>query len=101
MPEILTGSIAGIVTLIVCLINNHFQAKSAQKSIELEREKVRQQHDDTRALIEYKLDELTKRVDLHNHVVERVYKLEKASEVQAEKISVANHRIEDLEKRKE
>lgn len=51
----------------------------------------------TRRLIEYKLDELSKRVDKHNNVVERTYKLEERTEIQEEKIKVANNRIKDLE----
>lgn len=51
----------------------------------------------TRKLIEYKLDELTKRVDKHNGVIERTYKLEQNTALQEEKIKVANNRIKDLE----
>lgn len=47
--------------------------------------------------MEYKLDELTKRVDKHNNVVERTYSIEKRLSVQKEQIRVANHRISDLE----
>jgi hypothetical protein len=49
------------------------------------------------ALIEYKLEELTKKVDKHNNVIERTYKLEETAHVQDEQIKVANHRISDLE----
>ena len=66
-------------TLLVCLINN------------------RGQQERTRALMEYKLDELAKRVDKHNSVIERTYELEKNMAVVMEKIGVANHRIHDLE----
>lgn len=52
------------------------------------------------ALISYKIDELDKKQTIHNGVIERVYKLEKETSVMAEKQSVANHRIDDLEKRK-
>lgn len=52
----------------------------------------------TEALITYRLDELEKKVDKHNNLVERTYKLEERTELQEEKIKVANHRIEDLEK---
>lgn len=34
----------------------------------------------------------------HNNVVERTYKLEELTALQEEKIKVANHRIDDLEK---
>ena len=49
-------------------------------------------------LVEYKLEELTKRVDKHNNVVERTYSLEQKIGVQEEQIKVVNHRIADLEK---
>lgn len=51
----------------------------------------------TRKLIEYKLNELTKRVDKHNSVIERTYALETKIELHEEKIKVANNRIADLE----
>lgn len=47
--------------------------------------------------MEYKLDELTKKVDKHNNLIERTYKLEKEASVMHEQILVANHRIKDLE----
>lgn len=54
-------------------------------------------HRKSTALIAYRLEQLEKKVELHNNAVERLYKVEKAQEVQEEKIKVANHRIEDLE----
>lgn len=50
------------------------------------------------ALIAYRLEELEKRVQAHNNLVERMYQVEERTELQEEKIKVANHRIEDLEK---
>lgn len=58
MEVIVAACISAAVTLIVCVVNN----KSEQAK--------------TRALIEYKLDQLTKRVDKHNNVIERTYELE-------------------------
>lgn len=49
-------------------------------------------------LTNYRVEQLEKKVEKHNQVVERVYKLEQANAVQDEEIKVANHRIEDLEK---
>ena len=49
------------------------------------------------ALFNYRLDELEKKVTLHNNMIDRVYALEEHSAVIDEKISVANHRISDLE----
>ena len=52
----------------------------------------------TASLIEFKLTELQKQVDKHNNVIERTYKLEELTALQEEKIKVANHRIDDLER---
>ena len=48
-------------------------------------------------LTSYRLEQLEKKVEVHNKVIDRVYKLEERTELQEEKIKVANHRIEDLE----
>ena len=76
METNISACISALVTLIVCMINNHGQQEK------------------TRALMEYKLDELTKRVEKHNSVVERTYILDA-------KMKVANHRIDDLERKVE
>lgn len=52
------------------------------------------------ALIAYRLEELEKKVDKHNNLIERTYALEERATVAEEKIKVANHRIEDLERGK-
>ena len=83
METIISSCISAAVTLIVCLISNHHQSEK------------------TRALMEYKIDELTKRVDEHNNVVKRMYALEEKVSVHEEQIKVANHRIEDLERKGE
>ena len=49
-------------------------------------------------LTNYRLEQLEKKVEKHNNVLERVYKLEKADAVEEEEIKVINHRISDLEK---
>lgn len=82
MSETLIASfISAMVTLAVSLITNH---ASAEKS---------------RALMEYQLGELTKRVEKHNNVIERTYKLEELTAVQTEQLKVVNHRLEDLERK--
>ncbi len=78
--------ITGAVAIIVCMVNNAVQYKATQE-----------QHNTTIALIEYKLDQLAKKVDLHNNAVERLYIVEQKVAVHDEKFSVANHRIDDLE----
>lgn len=48
-------------------------------------------------LTNYRIEQLEKKVEKHNRVVERVYVLEKHEAVMEEEIKVANHRIDDLE----
>lgn len=48
-------------------------------------------------LITYRLEQLEKKVDKHNHLVDRVYCLERRVSLNEEKIKVENHRIDDLE----
>ncbi len=50
------------------------------------------------ALIAYRLEQLELKVAKHNGLVERTYHLEEATAVFEEKLKVANHRIDDLEK---
>lgn len=78
--------ISAAAAILVCMINNHFQQKRTEE-----------QHNTTIALIEYKLDQLTRKVELHNNAVERLYEVERKLGVDEEKLSVANHRIDDLE----
>ena len=48
-------------------------------------------------LMTYRIEQLEKRVDKHNNVIERVYKLEENEAVVKEQIKVVNNRIKDLE----
>ena len=48
-------------------------------------------------LTNYRIEQLEKKVDRHNSVIERVYLLEKADAVEEEEIKVINHRLSDLE----
>ena len=59
--NLLIALVTGGVTLVVCLINNFLQQSK------------------TRALLEYKLNDLTQRVNKHNDLIERTYRLEEQS----------------------
>ncbi len=48
-------------------------------------------------LTNYRIEQLEKKVEKHNQVIDRVYKLEQRDAIVEEEIKVANHRIEDLE----
>ena len=49
-------------------------------------------------LVVYRIEQLEKKVEKHNNVLERVYVLEKDDAVIKEDLKVVNHRIEGLEK---
>ena len=48
-------------------------------------------------LSNYRIEQLEKKVDKHNNLIERTYRLEQHNAVIDEEIKVANHRIDDLE----
>ena len=67
--------ITGIVAIAVCMINNAFQQKRADE-----------QHNTTITLIEYRMDQIEHKVDLHNNAVERLYEVERKLGIDEEKI---------------
>ena len=77
LPETI---IVAIISLIGTLAGSYFSNRKSQ------------------VLIAYRLEELEKRVEKHNSIVERTYKLEEQAAVFDEKIKTANARIADLEK---
>lgn len=50
------------------------------------------------ALIAYRLEQLEQKVQAHNNLVERTYKLEEATALQEAELKRVNHRLADLEK---
>ena len=72
---------------MVCLVNNHFIRKESDRKQE-----------QSIVLISYRLEQLEQKVDRHNNLIERTYELEKQQATLSEKVSVANHRINNLEK---
>ena len=70
--NLMIALVTGGVTLAVCIINNFLQQSR------------------TRALLEYKLTELTQQVNKHNDLVERTYRLE-------EKTNELTRRLDRLE----
>lgn len=84
---IVVALVSAGASLLVCLINNHYQRADAEAK-----------HKESITLISYRLEQLEKKMDLHNSVVQRTYELEKRADVTDEQIKVINHRIEDLEK---
>jgi len=78
--ELLVALITGGLSLLGVIVTNNKNAQQMDHKLELHQ-----------AVTETKLDELTREVRKHNGFAERIPILE-------EKVKVANHRIEDLEK---
>ena len=51
----------------------------------------------TARLLNYRIEQLEKKVDKHNNLIERVYRIEQHEAVIDNKIKTADHRISDLE----
>lgn len=51
----------------------------------------------TSRLTQYRLEQLEKKVQAHNNLIERTYRLEEQGAVRSEQIKVINHRLADLE----
>ena len=49
------------------------------------------------ALVEYRLEQLERKVSEHNNLISRMYAAEENLSVLDERVKVANHRIDDLE----
>lgn len=51
------------------------------------------------AVMEYRLQQLETKMEKHNQIIERTYRLEESTAIQEEKIKSVNHRIDDLERK--
>ena len=78
--------ITGIVAICVCIINNWVQYN-----------KTKQETDKTVALIQAELATLSDRVNRHNQIVERTYKLEESTALQDAELKRVNERLKVVE----
>lgn len=107
--EIVTAIISAVTTLFVSLGTWHvsmrqYRLKNSEmvtKAIDEVKDTVTSNNADIQqhlALIDLKIQTLSDRVEKHNGVIERTYKLEQESAVHTEQIKDVNHRIEDLKR---
>ena len=82
--------IVGLITALAAVICQVIISLSGRSAAQRERQESNQ-------IIVYRLEQLEKKMTLHNNVIERVYALERDMDVTKEKMTVANHRIDDLE----
>lgn len=81
MVEIVVALITGAASVVAVIVTNSRSNQAVDHKL-----------DKAQAVTETKLDELTREVRKHNGFAERIPVLE-------EQIKVANHRIEDLERK--
>jgi len=74
------------------------QSKAQDQEIHAEILMLKQETSGAFDLIRKDISTLSDRVEKHNGVIERVFRLEQNAAVMDEKQRVANHRIDDLEK---
>lgn len=87
LGAIITGVLAIAGEIVIAIVNNKAMMAEMKKQQELADARLEK----AQAITDTKLDELTREVREHNDFAKRVPVLE-------EKIIVANHRIDDLEK---
>lgn len=87
MQQIIIALITAGLSLVGVMVTNYFNNKSLS-------DKVTHQLEVAQAVTDTKIEELTREVRTHNNFAQRIPVME-------EKISVANHRIEDLERHEE
>ena len=98
METIIAALIGAGAAILVGVINSNAQHKKMLAESEAQTQRMIDEMDKHNAVQSEQIKQLTKTVDKHNKVIERVYKLEKEDEVEKEQIKVINHRIKDLEK---
>lgn len=91
--------ITGAVAIVVCMINNAYQRKESELKHEDQRKETEAKYDETVAIIKYQLEQLAKRVELHNNAVERLYIVEKEQAVMENSLKSAHHRLDNLKEK--
>jgi len=84
MSTVWASAISAIVVGILALIGNVYASKKSSQR--------------TEALVIYRIGQLESKVDKHNQVIVRTFKLEEGQAVMCEQLRVINHRIDGLEK---
>ena len=71
--------IVAVITGVFALLGNYFANRKSA------------------AIMEYRLEQLEKKVEVHNNLIDRTYRLEESTAIQEEKIKSATSRLKELE----
>ena len=86
MTAIISATSAAIAAIVVAVIQSRAQHTAVLSEL-----------DKRDALQAQRIEQLEKKMDKHNELIERVYKLEQHKVLVDEQIKGVNHRLEDLE----
>ena len=99
METVIGAAISTVGAVIICIITQIVLANRQTDSLRADTKEQTTLINGQVNVINVKLTALSERVEKHNQVIERVYSLEEKASVQEEKLRVANHRIDDLERK--
>lgn len=85
--------------VIVALVTGAFTLAGVIVTVIVGNKNTAKQIKDQSELTLYRIQQLEKKQDAHNTLIERMYAVEDKVNIHDEKIRVANHRIDDLEHR--
>lgn len=85
MTAIISAGSAAIAAILVAVIQSRAQHNQVISEL-----------DKRDALQAQRIEQLEKKMDKHNQLIERVYRLEQHNTLLDEQIKAANHRIDDL-----
>ena len=94
LVALITGGLTLIGTVVTVVVSHRQTIAKLEKNSAVADEKIKGEINVLKADIRT----LSNRVEAHNKVVDRTYKLERRADVLEEKIKVANNRIGDLER---
>lgn len=95
---VIVALITGACAIIAQLIISHNASEKLYAELDKRSELSDKEIQGKLDVFETKLTNLTNEVRKHNSIIDRTYKLEESSKILEEKIKVANHRIDDLER---
>lgn len=99
METVIGAAISTVGAVVICIITQIVLANRQTDSLRADTKEQTTLINGKINVIDVKMEALTAKVEKHNQLVERVYKLEEQTSVQEEKLRVANHRIDDLERK--
>ena len=83
--------------IIIAIITSTFTFLGVVITVLYGNKKTRDNVKEHTNLTLYRIQQLEKKQDKHNTLIERMYKVEDRLSIDEEKLRVANHRIDDLE----